>query len=95
MKTSLCKLISSGFLVVVPTSQNANFIFLDLVDKPVFQIDAPGPTAGELMLERFGLAGATKWIAPELFDQLEDAQGFFAVSFHPLGNDPGNVFVLI
>jgi hypothetical protein len=37
-------------LIVVTTGENADFIFLDLINKAVFFVDTAGPAARKLML---------------------------------------------
>lgn len=76
------------FLIVVAAGENADFILLDLIDRPMLLIDAAGPAAGEFMLERFGFAGAGEWISLDFTNQLEDTKGLFAVLLHP----PGKIF---
>lgn len=73
---------------MVAAGENADFILLDLIDKPMLLIDAAGPAAGEFMLEWFGFAGASEWISLDFLDQLEDTKGLFAVLLHP----PGKIF---
>ena len=76
------------FSIVVTTSENTNFVLLDLIYQPVLFIDAAGPATGQTMLERFGLAGAGKRITLNFLDQLDNAKRLFTVLLHP----PSQIF---
>jgi hypothetical protein len=45
-------------LVVIATCENPNFIRSNLINQPMLLINAPRPTPGQLVLQRFRLADA-------------------------------------
>src|SRR4051812_22010711 len=51
-------------------------------------IDTTRPAAGQVVLQRLGVAGALKGIPLNRLDQLDDLEGFLAVLLDP----PGEVF---
>jgi hypothetical protein len=53
---------------MVPTGENADFVFFDLIDQPVFLINAPGPTTGQLVFEWFRFASAAEGVPLDFFD---------------------------
>jgi hypothetical protein len=65
---------SIRFSAVVTACEDADFIFFDLLDQPVFLVDAAGPASGKLVLERFGLAGAGERVT---LDSLVRRRRFF------------------
>jgi hypothetical protein len=42
------------------------------INQPVFQIDAPGPVAGKIAFEWFGLANTDERCALNIFDEVID-----------------------
>jgi hypothetical protein len=44
--------------IVVAASENADLVRQDLIDQPVFQVDAPRPAPGEFVFKRLRLAQA-------------------------------------
>jgi hypothetical protein len=55
----------------------------DRVDQAVLAVDAAGPGAGELVLERLGLAEALERIALDGLDELDDAESGLTVFGDP------------
>lgn len=68
--------------VMVPTGQDSNLLFLTLIDKPMLRVDAPGPTALQFMLERFGLFNAFERIALNLSRMILGACARFCSTHH-------------
>lgn len=68
---------------MVPTGQDTDLVFLDLIDQSVFLVDSTGPAAGKLMPERLRLAGSFKRGALHLFEQLDNAEGDLTVLLYP------------
>jgi len=68
---------------MVAAGQYPDSIFLHFIDQAVLLVNATGPAAGELMLQAFRLPGSAEGIALDLFDQLDDSQGFLAILFNP------------
>lgn len=70
--------------VVVTGRQKVDALVADLIDKPVFGIDAARPATGELATKSFGLAHSSEGIAEYRFHQLERAQGAFPIGSRPV-----------
>lgn len=49
--------------VVIPRREKMDSIVGDLIDQPVFSVDATGPPPGEFAAEWFGLSQSSKGIA--------------------------------
>ena len=62
-----------GKLVMEAASQNTDFVREDLVDKPVFLIDPPGPASGQLMLQRLWFTHTRKRLTLDFTDQPDDS----------------------
>ncbi len=75
--------IRRTFLKVVTTSENTNFVLLNLIYQSVLFIDATGPATGQAMLERFRLASAGKRITLNFLDQFVNAKRRITVLLHP------------
>ena len=70
---------------MVPGLQEVDARRGDEVDETVFLGQAAGPSAGELVLERFGLADASDRVAQHRFDEAQQAQGRGPVGLDPPG----------
>jgi hypothetical protein len=70
-------------LLVVPSLEEIDCFIGDAVDQPVFLSDTPRPTAGEHILQRFGLSRAFERIRHDCLNEFEDSDGGAALVFDP------------
>ena len=70
--------------VVVSSSEKVDALVADLIDKPLFGIDAARPATGELATKSFGLTHSSEGIAEDRFHQFERAQGAFPIGSRPV-----------
>ena len=70
--------------VMVAGRQKVDARVADLIDKPVFGIDAARPATGELATKSFGLTHSSEGIAEDRFHQFERAQGAFPIGSRPV-----------
>ena len=70
---------------MVPGLQEVDARRGDEIDEAVLLGQAAGPGAGELVLQRFGLADAGDGVAEHRFDEAQQAQGRGPVGLDPPG----------
>jgi len=71
---------------VVPASQDSDLVRQDLIDQPVFLVDASGPAPGEFVLEWLRLAQTGKWVPLHLADEANNAERLGAILLDPPGH---------
>jgi len=71
-------------LIVIPGLQEIDSVPGHPINQAMFLGDPPGPSAGEQILQRLGLADASEGIAQNRLNQLKDAQCNGPVRLHPV-----------
>lgn len=76
--------IGPNLSVVIPRREKTDSIVGDLIDEPVFSVDATRPPSGEFAAEWFGLSQSSKGISEYRVHELERAQGPPAIGTCPV-----------
>ena len=58
-------------------------MFVNLIDEPVFFVDAPRPATGQVMLKRLRFAYPRKRVVLDLLNKLDNSQSLLAVLLNP------------
>ena len=70
-------------LIVVSSLEEIDGLVGDAVHQPVFLSDTPRPTAGEYILQRFGLSRAFERIPHDCLHEVEDSNSDAALVLKP------------
>jgi len=68
---------------MITAGDDSDHIIPDLINESMLLVDPSRPTAGQLMLEWFGLAFAGERITPHILDEFENTDRLLAVALNP------------